>query len=201
MSWGLMGLTNELNANRVIVEDIKEPSVLSQWNKVHPDRRLAPGDQVVEVNGKVDAQDIMQVFKYAQVVHISVRPVITSEALEPWLEAADNFELNSDFDISSNLEEGQMGLAKLMTLMKNESVDKSTIQAIGDKILLSRLLDNLKVPQMPLLFSTRCKADPCKVQELVDDLVQSEEGGDKGLSASPRRLGLLRLPRGPATRS
>merc|ERR1712023_246753 len=62
--------------------------------------------------------------------------------------------------------------------MKSESVRKSTIQAIGDKIILSRLLDNMKVPQMPLLFSTRCKATLPKVQELVDEMFKAEESGD-----------------------
>ena len=61
------------------------------------------GDQILEVNGKVGATEILQECKTAMVLHINVRPLLAEEDLGPWLAAARDFELNSDFDISGNL--------------------------------------------------------------------------------------------------
>jgi len=183
MAWGLEAMSPDLAKNKVVVAAIKEDSVLGAWNKGHPDSRLSAYDLVVEINGKVGAQDMVQDCKTAQVLHMRVKrgggkPFVPPGDVEPWLGVAENFELNTDFDISGKLESTSMTLAQIMKVMKDDSIGKSTIQAMGDKILLSRFLDNLKVPQMPLLFNTRCKADLPKVQEFVDSLVKAEQSGE-----------------------
>merc|ERR1719506_2274355 len=60
--------------------------------------------------------------------------------------------------------------------MKAQSKGKRTIQALADKILLHRLLENLGVPQMPILFSTHGSVDVSEVERLVESW---EESGDK----------------------
>jgi len=65
-----------------------------------------------------------------------------------WLEAAENFEMNTDFDVPS-LRGLRVPLAQVIAIMKAESIGKRTIQALGDKIMLHRILENLGVPQLP----------------------------------------------------
>lgn len=182
MEWGLLADTAQLNAKRVIVDSIQDNSVFAEWNSrtaAKGGRQLSYGDQLMEVNGKVDAQEIIQVCMTASLLLIRVRPLLTTEALEAWLDAAKNFELNADFDISDKLQDGKpLSLMSLMNIMKLESAEKNTIQAIGDKIILNRLLDNMKVPQMPLLFDARIKATVPKVQEFIANMLKAEEAGD-----------------------
>ena len=66
-------------------------------------------------------------------------------------------------------------LYDLMQVMKTASSGKRTIQALGDKIVLSRLLENLQVPQMPLLFSVQNEVRIEDVDEFVQKLKQSED--------------------------
>ena len=47
---------------------------------------------------------------------------------------------------------------------------KMTIQALGDKIILSRIMDNLDVPQMALLLAVQ---DPGEVRQQVELFVDS----------------------------
>lgn len=72
--------------------------------------------------------------------------------LRPWLEAARNFEMNSDFEVPADSSGDTYNLDALMSSMKAHSDGKWTIQALADKIMLSRMLDNLGVPQMPALL-------------------------------------------------
>eukprot|EP00427_Karlodinium_veneficum_P040313 CAMPEP_0169291190 /NCGR_PEP_ID=MMETSP1016-20121227/62102_1 /TAXON_ID=342587 /ORGANISM="Karlodinium micrum, Strain CCMP2283" /LENGTH=524 /DNA_ID=CAMNT_0009381753 /DNA_START=38 /DNA_END=1612 /DNA_ORIENTATION=- len=72
--------------------------------------------------------------------------------LRPWLEAARNFEMNSDFEVPADSSGDSYNLDALMSSMKAHSDGKWTIQALADKIMLSRMLDNLGVPQMPALL-------------------------------------------------
>eukprot|EP00406_Dinophysis_acuminata_P048806 CAMPEP_0179306842 /NCGR_PEP_ID=MMETSP0797-20121207/50340_1 /TAXON_ID=47934 /ORGANISM="Dinophysis acuminata, Strain DAEP01" /LENGTH=407 /DNA_ID=CAMNT_0021016519 /DNA_START=44 /DNA_END=1267 /DNA_ORIENTATION=+ len=72
--------------------------------------------------------------------------------------------------------------------MKKESRGKRTIQALGDKILLSKLLENLCVPQMPLLFSTYSKVDIAKVESLVAGLEESDDPDAFDIVIKPTHL-------------
>jgi len=65
-----------------------------------------------------------------------------------WLEAAENFEMNADFDVPS-LRGLRAPLDEVIKIMKATSMGKGTIQALGDKIMLNRILENLGVSQMP----------------------------------------------------
>mmetsp|Transcript_52717 Transcript_52717/g.92539 ORF Transcript_52717/g.92539 Transcript_52717/m.92539 type:complete len:513 (-) Transcript_52717:15-1553(-) len=103
---------------------------------------------------------------------------------EAWLQAAKEFTMNDDFDISSQLsalagEGSALSLPEVMQVMKDESKSKQTIQALGDKILLRKMLENLNVPQMPSLFATHGKVEQEEVEQLVGSLMSSYEGGNK----------------------
>jgi len=74
---------------------------------------------------------------------------VGSVDLHPWIEAACSFEMNADFEITIPPHGKWLNLDALMDIMKAESSDKRTIQALGDKLMLHRLLANLEVPQMP----------------------------------------------------
>lgn len=181
ISWGIeINSLEEEKLGRIVVLRVQEESVMSAWNKNHPERQLLAGDQILEVNGKVGATEILQECKTAMVLHINVRPLLAEEDLGPWLAAARDFELNSDFDISGKLENQSLSLGKLLEVMKSESAGKSTIQAIGDKIILSQLLENMRVPQMPLLFSTRHKAHLPQLQQLETSIVEADQRGEEG---------------------
>jgi len=65
-----------------------------------------------------------------------------------WLEAAENFEMNVDFDVPS-LRGLRVPLVEVINIMKAASMGRGTIQALGDKIMLHRILNNLGVSQMP----------------------------------------------------
>jgi len=100
---------------------------------------------------------------------------LTPEELEPWLQAAREFHMSTDFDISDDLPDLKSGerllrLSELMDTMKAESKGKRTIQVLGDKILLGKLLSNLGVPQMPVLYATYNEAKVADLQDFVDTL-------------------------------
>lgn len=89
----------------------------------------------------------------------------SEEELRPWLEAAANFKMNADFEVSAP--EG-CDFATLMQLMKKESAGKWTIQAMADKLLLNGILENLGLPHMPMIFANR---SPHKLRERLEILV------------------------------
>merc|ERR1719456_1040992 len=86
-----------------------------------------------------------------------VAPVEPLSALDlkPWMEAARDFKMNSDFEVPSAELLDSLDFPGLMAAMKTESAGKLTIQALSDKIILSRMLDNLGMPQMPLQLAIR----------------------------------------------
>lgn len=107
--------------------------------------------------------------------HQHVRPCGVEDP-RPWLEAARNFSINADFDIMESLaSRGVLSIGELFSLMKQESGGKRTIQALGDKIILSQMLDNLRVPQMPMLFTAQREVDRAKVYALVESLEQAHD--------------------------
>eukprot|EP00747_Dinoflagellata_sp_TGD_P099930 gnl/TRDRNA2_/TRDRNA2_167896_c1_seq14.p1 gnl/TRDRNA2_/TRDRNA2_167896_c1~~gnl/TRDRNA2_/TRDRNA2_167896_c1_seq14.p1 ORF type:complete len:555 (-),score=71.40 gnl/TRDRNA2_/TRDRNA2_167896_c1_seq14:113-1777(-) len=70
-----------------------------------------------------------------------------------WVKEARDFKLNADFDFSHALPRNRkLSLEELYTIMKTASAEKRTIQALADKLMLHRLLDNLGVPQLPHLM-------------------------------------------------
>lgn len=83
-----------------------------------------------------------------------VEPLEASD-LEPWLKAARQFRMNSDFEVPSAEMLDKLDFPGLMAAMKKESAGKLTIQALSDKIILSRMLDNMSMPQMPMLLAIR----------------------------------------------
>lgn len=108
--------------------------------------------------------------------------------LDSWLEAARTFEMNTDFDVAAELGEEHLDLTDLMGIMKEQSRGKRTIQALGDKILLHKLLSNLGVPQMPMLLSTHGSADSTEVDRLVEKLEESEQDEAFDVVAKPTHL-------------
>merc|ERR1719230_2172166 len=89
-----------------------------------------------------------------------VAPVEPLEApeLEPWVNAARNFKMNSDFEVPSAELLDKLDFPGLIAAMKKESAGKLTIQALSDKIILSRMLDNMSLPQMPMLLAVQDSA-------------------------------------------
>jgi len=86
-------------------------------------------------------------------VALDVPLPLTGKELQPWMDAAKDFQMNADFDVSSAVRGRRMDLKDIMTVMKDMSVGKRTIQALADKLVLHRLLENMEVPQMPALMS------------------------------------------------
>lgn len=109
-----------------------------------------------------------------------------------WLAAAESFEMNTDFDLSGASNLGGMDFSTLLKAMKEESAGKRTIMALADKLVLSQLLDNLGVPQMPCFFKTRSSGEAlgAEVRELVarlealdpprEDVAAVQGGGGDG---------------------
>lgn len=115
------------------------------------------------------------------------------EELAPWLRAAEDFEMNTDFDVSDSLPDLESGdahltLEELMAVMKSESAGKRTIQALGDKILLGKLLGNLGIPQMPCLFETYSEVQEEKVAELVKNMEESPKTDAFDIVVKPTHL-------------
>jgi len=100
--------------------------------------------------------------------------------VSPWLKAAEEFCMNTDFDLEDDEDwtTEEFSLQNIMEKMKEESGGKRTIQVLGDKILLSKLLANLDMPQMPVLFETYSKVDNEEVETFVDSLQEASKQGD-----------------------
>eukprot|EP00929_Paragymnodinium_shiwhaense_P006827 TRINITY_DN110792_c0_g1_i1.p1 TRINITY_DN110792_c0_g1~~TRINITY_DN110792_c0_g1_i1.p1 ORF type:complete len:1199 (+),score=198.51 TRINITY_DN110792_c0_g1_i1:150-3746(+) len=74
--------------------------------------------------------------------------------VDSWLDAASEFEMNTDFDVAVALRsKREPDLAAIQDIMKEESNGKRTIQALADKLMLHRLIANLGIPQMPNLLA------------------------------------------------
>lgn len=93
--------------------------------------------------------------------------------IQPWLEEARGFEMNVDFDVSSALRGRVLDYRSLMTLMKEESAGKTTIQAVADKLLLHRMLDNLGIPQLPILHALEGERPPSALAADAERLVRA----------------------------
>lgn len=61
-----------------------------------------------------------------------------------------------------------MSLQALMQIMKRESQGKRTIQALADKLMLHKMLENLGVPQLPALYSVQGTVTADDVARFVD---------------------------------
>ncbi|CAK8988430.1 Uncharacterized protein SCF082_LOCUS1390 [Durusdinium trenchii] len=102
-------------------------------------------------------------------------PPLPVEEMNLWLTAAQNFEMNTDFDVGSLLADGRRRpIQEVMDVMKANSGGKGTIQALGDKIVLAKLLENLSIPQMPVLFSTYSQVTEEEVENLVSSWTEEE---------------------------
>lgn len=73
--------------------------------------------------------------------------------IKPWVDASSEFVMNMDFDVSGATRTRRMDLKELMTVLKDMSNGKRTIQALADKLVLHRILENMDVPQMPVLLT------------------------------------------------
>lgn len=127
-------------------------------------------------------------------VSVPAREQLDAEELRPWMQAARSFEMNTDFHV--DLPPGELDFNTLMGKMKLESEGKPTIQALGDKILLSRMLANLGVPQMPVLLEVQADADiQQQVEQFVEERADSQDACK--LFVKPSHLsnanGVLRL--------
>ncbi|CAE7348593.1 unnamed protein product [Symbiodinium pilosum] len=101
-------------------------------------------------------------------------PLLPQDEMAAWLRAARDFVTNTDFDVGPFLDR-KRNITELMNIMKANSGGKGTIQALGDKIILSKLLENLGVPQMPVLLSTYTKVDKAEVEKLVSSWTRSSD--------------------------
>jgi len=110
--------------------------------------------------------------------------------------------MNTDFDVDAALNSATLfvgnggfhGLPELMTVMKNGSGGKRTIQALGDKILLSQMLQNLQIPQMPVLFSTYSTVNHAEVEALVHRLNSTTDGDAFDIVVKPTHLAMVLAP-------
>eukprot|EP00930_Biecheleria_cincta_P015562 TRINITY_DN12936_c0_g1_i1.p1 TRINITY_DN12936_c0_g1~~TRINITY_DN12936_c0_g1_i1.p1 ORF type:complete len:547 (-),score=67.34 TRINITY_DN12936_c0_g1_i1:612-2252(-) len=116
-------------------------------------------------------------------------PPLTREEHQAWSNAARSFVMNSDFDVRPAMAaEKKLNIHELMNLMKAQSGGKGTIQALGDKIILSKLLDNLGIPQMPLLYSVYGKVDSRAVHKLVSNMEASGDPDAYDIVVKPTHL-------------
>mmetsp|Transcript_20193 Transcript_20193/g.47085 ORF Transcript_20193/g.47085 Transcript_20193/m.47085 type:complete len:897 (+) Transcript_20193:73-2763(+) len=125
---------------------------------------------------------------------------LSEDELQPWLAAAKDFELNEDFAVPP-LEDAsqQIGYLDLLEQMKKCSEGKPTIQALGDKILLSDLVASMGIPEMPLLLDIREEAEvQDKVESFVEECSTSTERPPCAVFIKPSHLssgqGVLQLP-------
>jgi hypothetical protein len=93
-----------------------------------------------------------------------------------------------DFDVSSELGEEPLQFDRLMAIMKDQSADKRTIQALSDKILLHSIADNIQIQQMPLLYSSHGKINAGEVERLVESLESSGDPNAFDIVAKPTHL-------------
>jgi len=123
-----------------------------------------------------------------QIAHEVTEPqaVEGATSLKPWIDAARNFEMNTDFDLSRALCGRRVDLKNLMLVMKDESTCKQTIQALADKLMLHRMLENLGISQMPLRFVVEGHATRRQVEQFV--LTELGETRSEEVVAKPTHL-------------
>jgi len=109
--------------------------------------------------------------------------------IQPWIDAASEFSMNTDFDVSSQLRDRlreplfrhaslgrdslrgprHLDLKAIMSIMKDESMGKRTIQALADKLMLQRMVSNLDIPQMPALLTIDKSVSHSDIEDLVNN--------------------------------
>jgi len=87
--------------------------------------------------------------------------------IKPWVDASSEFVMNMDFDVSSATRTRRMDLKELVAVMKDMSMGKRTIQALADKLVLHRVLENMDVPQMPALLSIEGQVNRKDIENFV----------------------------------
>jgi hypothetical protein len=98
--------------------------------------------------------------------------------IKPWIAAASEFSLNTDFDVSSVTSTRRMDLKEIMHIMKDLSMGKRTIQAMADKLMLQRILQNMDVPQMPALLLIDGAVNPADIMKFVHGHLCGREACD-----------------------
>jgi len=81
---------------------------------------------------------------------------------------------------------GHLNLAELMAIMKRESAGKRTIQALADKLMLHRMLENMSVPQLPALYSVQGRVNHSDVERFID--ANLSEPGSQDIVLKPSHL-------------
>jgi len=104
--------------------------------------------------------------------------ILQPDNVQLWIDAAEDFELSSDFDVTQRVEKRpNIDLPAIMAAMKEESNGKRTIQALSDKLMLHRMIRNLGIPQMPVLIAV----DRQLTKNDVDTLVFKHMGGARSV--------------------
>mmetsp|Transcript_13178 Transcript_13178/g.23779 ORF Transcript_13178/g.23779 Transcript_13178/m.23779 type:complete len:582 (-) Transcript_13178:161-1906(-) len=102
------------------------------------------------------------------VAEVPASAPINSADILAWSEAARAFEMNTDFDVSAALIGGKCReLPDLMLIMKQQSEGKRTIQALADKLMMHKMLDNLGVPQLPVRLSVQALPNEADIENFV----------------------------------
>lgn len=94
--------------------------------------------------------------------------LLSGPALQVWLDCARKFQMNCDFEVHGCDHLPHDDYDALMSVMKECSDDKLTIQAMADKILMGQLIANMDIAQLPVILAVR---DPASVKAEVSALV------------------------------
>ena len=138
----------------------------------------AEEDGLIELIDKIEASlsqdhaaDIAQEFEDLLGEAKIQLSILGEHDLRPWLEAATNFTMNTDFELEGVCRSDRLDPAKLMAVMKKQSTGKKSIQALGDKYILQHLIKEIGVPQMPLIASIRSGFGfPASINKFIDDV-------------------------------
>lgn len=133
----------------------------------------APAPQRPALNLAPPAQQQPQL----RVPPVSEEPTVVVD-VDPWVEAAKTFQMNSDFDWSHAAGTEQLDFRNLQNVMKEESAGKRTIQALGDKLMLHRLLKNLGVPQMPALLVVEGAVERPVIERFVHNHLMASDASE-----------------------
>lgn len=132
--------------------------------------------------------------------------VVSGVDAKPWIDAASEFSLNTDFDVSAalreklresalcgvplrhnslpfshprlELKERDLELKDIMQVMKDASMGKRTIQALADKLMLHRILENMNIPQMPALMTIDGHVSQAEIEQLVNTHLSGPDSQD-----------------------
>mmetsp|Transcript_55875 Transcript_55875/g.130797 ORF Transcript_55875/g.130797 Transcript_55875/m.130797 type:complete len:788 (-) Transcript_55875:316-2679(-) len=122
---------------------------------------------------------------------------LLDEELKPWLEAAASFQMNEDFQVDEVGDE-PISFVDFLERMKASSEGKPTIQALGDKILLSQMVANLNIPELPMLMHITDAAEvEAKVEAFIDERALTKDACSVFLKPShlSSGAGVLQLPK------